>query len=131
MLVFVYGTLKKGFGNHTLLANSKFLGTDVVKDHTLIQSPGFPYMVESEGSQARGEVYEVDERIVRYLDALEGYPTHYQKKEIRTEGGREVFTYYLDPERWDTGLRIQRMIDRYGTGGAWPGPPYQPFRKEP
>lgn len=130
MLVFVYGTLKKGFGNHALLASSKFHGTDVVKDHTLIQSPGFPYMVESEGSQARGEVYEVDERIVRYLDALEGYPTHYQKKEIRTEGGREVFTYYLDPEKWDTGLRIQRMIDRYGTGEVWPGPPYQPFRKE-
>ena len=130
MLVFVYGTLKKGFGNHTLLASSKFLGTDVVKDHTLIQSPGFPYMVESKGSQARGEVYEVDERIVRYLDALEGYPVHYQKKEIQTEEGRKVFTYYLDPKKWDEGVRIQRMIDRYGTGEAWPGPPYQPFRKE-
>ena len=130
MKVFVYGTLKQGFGNHRLLSDSKFLGIDVLQDHTLIQTPGFPYMVESKGDKARGEVYEVDERIVRYLDALEGYPTHYQKKEVRTEGGREVFTYYLDPEKWDGGLRIQRMIDRYGTGEAWPGPPYQPFRKE-
>jgi gamma-glutamylcyclotransferase (GGCT)/AIG2-like uncharacterized protein YtfP len=41
MFVFVYGTLKKGYGNHRLLENSKFIGNAKVRFEK-ISSCGFP-----------------------------------------------------------------------------------------
>ena len=130
MLVFVYGTLKRGYGNNILLRNSDFLGEDTIEDHTLVLEQAFPYMVESKGDKVRGEVYEVDERTVRLLDSLEGYPHHYQKKEISTVKGRLVFTYYLDKKGPDPTGWIKHMLDTTPTGEAWGRTPPQVIRKE-
>lgn len=83
-LVFVYGTLKRGNGNHRqfLLKNGKFIGPG----HTLIGfemwSYGFPRIAPSRGGyQVVGEMYIVES--LEALDVLEGVPQHYQRK--RTE----------------------------------------------
>ena len=118
--VFVYGTLKQGFGNHSLLAESKFLGQDTLEDHTLILPTAFPYMIEWRGGEVNGEVYEIDEQTSLSLDALEGYPSHYQKKTITTKTGFVADTYFLDPRAGpNISNRIARMLSILPTGPLW------------
>lgn len=72
--VIVYGTLKKGFGNHRLLETSKFLGTTSVPG-TMYSLGGFPGVRLDRLGQTsiKCEVYEVDGATLVNLDRLEGY----------------------------------------------------------
>lgn len=72
--VFVYGTLKRGFENHSLLEAATFVG----KAHTLTAyrmiDGEFP-VLRDEGSDRRliaGELYDVDASTLKALDELEG-----------------------------------------------------------
>ena len=70
-LVFVYGTLKKGYGNHHLLKNAEFVGDATVKGTLYVE--GLP-MYRSEGDGVvHGELYQVDNVTLGALDMLEGY----------------------------------------------------------
>ena len=82
--VFVYGTLKKGFGNHNILKDSKFLGKATTSDRWLMIGKGlsFPYVLKKDkvkGKLIKGELYEVDSTTLKRLDQLEGVPTHYRR----------------------------------------------------
>ena len=44
--VFVYGTLKKGFGNHRFLRGSVFLGNARTNDHFALYESGIPFVIE-------------------------------------------------------------------------------------
>lgn len=72
--VFVYGTLRKGYGNHRLLENATFIGkAETVQKYHLTAS-GIPYVHPNiETSKIIGEVYEVNEHQLARLDMLEGY----------------------------------------------------------
>lgn len=72
--VFVYGTLRKGYGNHRLLENATFIGkAETVQKYHLTAS-GIPYVHPNiETSKVIGEVYEVNEHQLARLDMLEGY----------------------------------------------------------
>jgi gamma-glutamylcyclotransferase (GGCT)/AIG2-like uncharacterized protein YtfP len=88
--VFVYGTLKKGLGNHGLLSGSKFIGTahTVSKWIMIGESLAFPYVLRRDGQigkQIKGEVYEVDSSTLKRLDQLEGVPTHYKRINVYVE----------------------------------------------
>jgi gamma-glutamylcyclotransferase (GGCT)/AIG2-like uncharacterized protein YtfP len=84
---FVYGTLKKGRGNHGVLGRSVYIGEAITnsQEFTMFDG-GFPYVSDAfEGSQGSilGELYEVnDELTMENLDRLEGVPYHYIKREI-------------------------------------------------
>lgn len=72
--VFVYGTLKKGHGNHSLLRTAEFIGTGITSwcGWSMFDGP-FPYVVPSENEcYVEGEVYKVDEPTLKMLDELEG-----------------------------------------------------------
>lgn len=74
-LVFVYGTLKRGGGNHRHLAGQQFLGkAGTVPGYALYALGDYPGMVrapeESRGIQ--GEVWQVDAACLAQLDRLEG-----------------------------------------------------------
>ena len=89
-LVFVYGSLKQGFGNHWLLKNAKYLGAcETVSRHKMISLGAFPGVIWYGGEHTiKGEVYDVkdvNDRIA--LDNLEGYPTFYTKQRIWTTWG--------------------------------------------
>ena len=91
--VFVYGTLKSGYGNNLLLQNSKLIEAEAYAvDWRLYSLWGnaFPVAVPTELRKSgelthliKGEVYEVDRMTSYRLDRLEGYPNFYSKKEIR------------------------------------------------
>lgn len=86
-LVFVYGTLLLGEGNHHILAQhgSKFVGTAICEGVSMCVTHGaFPYCTTAKDAawstnQADGEVYEVSPECFRSLDMLEGVPHHYTR----------------------------------------------------
>ncbi len=104
--VFVYGTLKRGNGNHHLLAHSEFIGKATTAPEFRLLSAFrnvFPYLVPGEKSII-GEVFEVDEATLRNLDRLEGYRpgqtnNHYNRETITVNVGGEamdVLVYTLN-----------------------------------
>lgn len=74
-LVFVYGTLKRGYSNHPLLSGQEFLGeARTARGFALFSLGSHPGMVEVAGDKGSvtGEVWSVDEQCLGRLDALEG-----------------------------------------------------------
>lgn len=95
MKVLVYGSLRKGFGNHYLLENSRFLGEVKTGPHyTMYSFGGFPALSLNGDTTIVGEVYEVDEETMARLDRLEGYPNFYDRVLIPTEYG-EAWMYFI------------------------------------
>jgi gamma-glutamylcyclotransferase (GGCT)/AIG2-like uncharacterized protein YtfP len=96
--VFVYGTLKKGHGNHRLLRNSEFLGRAVVHGQWQMADLGaFPAVVDAASvGPVFGEVYLIDAEVFASLDLLEGYPTFYTRTKVGTPYGR-AWMYHLNP----------------------------------
>lgn len=95
--VFVYGTLKTGFGNHRLLKN--FKGKEALAlEIDLHSGPGFPYAKRGNGV-TKGEVYNVDYDTLRRLDMLEGVPDHYKRERtsIIVDNKKEHSWIYLSP----------------------------------
>ncbi|CAI5527003.1 unnamed protein product [Closterium sp. Naga37s-1] len=81
-LAFVYGTLKKGFGNHWLMqklmadGDAVKIGTaQTLQNYPLVCGPfQVPFLLHLPGSghRVQGEVYEVNSKAVAALDVLEG-----------------------------------------------------------
>lgn len=95
---FVYGTLKKGHGNHRLLRSAEFLGRAYVEGPWKMTNLGaFPAVVSSETpSRIFGEVYLINTEILGALDLLEGYPHFYTRTKVQTPHGR-AWMYHLNP----------------------------------
>ncbi len=97
-LVFVYGSLKKEYSNHTVLGNAKLLGKGITKcKYTMVSLGGFPgILLLKETSTIKGEVYKVGE--LGNLDRLEGYPTFYNRVKVNVELEKtdvSAWMYYL------------------------------------
>lgn len=100
-LVFVYGTLKKGFGNHRLLINQEFKGHHVTSpEYTMVSLGGFPGVIQDGRTSITGEVYSVTEEAMKSLDRLEGYPRFYDRVQIATPFG-DAWMYTLGKEYLD------------------------------
>lgn len=82
-VVAVYGTLRKGKGNHSVLEDSVFLGTQTLRGRFEMRDLGpFPYAVKTDREDALlvVEVYLVQShRVWGRLDRLEGFPRHYNR----------------------------------------------------
>ena len=81
--VFVYGTLKRGHGNHILMQDSVFLGPALTdKKYTMYKS-GIPFVSKSPNTtQIIGELYDVVKTTLDDLDMLEGHPTWYKREKV-------------------------------------------------
>lgn len=99
-----YGTLKRGGSNHDLLLGSKYLGEAYIPDGYGLVVDGLPFLVEEEtGPGCYVELYEINERTLREVDALEGHPSFYVRKTVSTfdlETGHEVKAFvYIYPHK--------------------------------
>lgn len=141
--IFVYGTLKRGQPNHYILKNNECgVGKFITTGHTkqafplVIAGPfNIPYCVSKEGlgKPVRGEVYDVDDKLLARLDQLEDIQSgHYQRlkkticlDECATSNETEVeaFVYQLcNYKKFILDLPFHEDYDTYGPHGL----PYIP-----
>lgn len=98
MLIFAYGTLKKGHYNHTRFGNPLGFPIDMedrVHDFTLIQTNSYyPTAVPMENKFIEGEVWYVPDTHTVYclLDMELG--AGYQAKHVLTEKGRKALLFF-------------------------------------
>jgi gamma-glutamylcyclotransferase (GGCT)/AIG2-like uncharacterized protein YtfP len=74
--IFVYGTLRKNFSNHSFLQTARFLGNaKTAKNYVMFTSGYIPFVSDTQSvCPIIGEVYEVDQVTLQNLDRLEyGY----------------------------------------------------------
>jgi gamma-glutamylcyclotransferase (GGCT)/AIG2-like uncharacterized protein YtfP len=95
-LVFVYGTLLSGEGNHGLLKTARRIGVDATQPrYELRHLGGYPALVRGGTRSVAGELYEVDAPTLFALDKLEGHPDFYRRARIRLASGVIADTYLL------------------------------------
>jgi len=103
-LVFVYGSLKKGFDNHHLLSKSaKRLGKAITigKFGMFEDSFGnYPYLVSAPKMRIHGELYVIERKeLLEKLDQFEGAPEYYERKKIlvKSHHGTQRAYVYIQP----------------------------------
>ena len=82
-LLFVYGTLKKGFDNHNMIAGSYFVAIGRTVKRFAMYKQMVPYVTKSEAvSPIFGELYRVHGSALDILDLFEGDPVWNYREEI-------------------------------------------------
>ncbi len=94
--LFVYGTLKPGFGNHARIEHLVRSSQAASTEGALIDLGAFPAMVPGQG-QVNGVLLEMDEEALTITDRIEGCQGEgennlYNRRKafIRLDGGDEV-----------------------------------------
>lgn len=101
-IVFVYGTLRKNLPWHHLLKTSSFLGEGKTKEKFALYADNIPFVFENNKiSNITGELYQVDSKILKILDSLEGHPNWYcRKKTTIISKDKEIESWlYFYPKR--------------------------------
>jgi gamma-glutamylaminecyclotransferase len=84
--LFVYGTLKRGYGNNArCLEDAEFIGKAVTATASYVmQSGGFPILWDlgpsRKGAFATGEIFIVSNKTRARCDSLEGHPNMYRRE---------------------------------------------------
>lgn len=102
--VFVYGTLMRGGGLHCVLDGSRFLGPDRTEERFhLLDLGAYPGVIgpHKDGTQIEGEVWEVSHETLAQLDHVEGHPTLFRRRKVRTENGHLVEIYLFQPNPYN------------------------------
>jgi gamma-glutamylaminecyclotransferase len=102
-LVFVYGTLRQSRGNHQLLEGALFHGVGNTKQkYAMYLVGGFPHVISTEQRYPIvGELYAVDDEILKKLDRLEGHPIYYARNEVVVIVNNVEYSawmYFRDPK---------------------------------
>ena len=106
-LLFVYGSLKKGFDNHKLLDDkyAKRIGEASTVDKFAMYEDNFgnyPYLIKEPINQIRGELYEIEKKeLLDKIDEFEGAPEYYQRKKIKVKTNKDTkqaFVYIRENE---------------------------------
>ena len=112
MLLFVYGSLKKGFWNDFFLKNSKSIGHyQTCLNYGLLINNELPFMVSFLSLYPiSGEVYEINDNELKAIDNLEGNGKWYTRRVISVTNNiniLEVQAYFNENaqgEIQDTGI---------------------------
>ena len=112
VLLFVYGTLMRGESAHTLLgADARFVGSAQTEPRfTLLDMGEYPALVDGGCTAVRGELYEIDARLLAALDRYEDVPEMYERRTLAI-GQHTAVAYVLH----------QRLAQGFGPieSGDW------------
>lgn len=113
-LLFVYGTLKRGYRSHHLLDGQEFVGNaSTAPGYRLYDSGDYPCLVKDTATDhsIHGELFRVDEACLARLDEYEGAPHLFMRTFIEVPGVHEpVFTY----------LYVRSVSGFRDCGTSWP-----------
>lgn len=92
-LIFVYGTLKRGWGNNAIIHDQEFVSEahTVYRNYQMYTLGGFPGVVKGHNF-INGELFSVDDTAFARCDQLEGHPNFYKREEIDVMGKNGEFT---------------------------------------
>lgn len=107
-LLFVYGSLKKGFDNHNLLGKyAKRLGkAQTVKKFAMYEDSfgNYPYLVDTPFSKIKGELYQITRaELMQKIDKFEGAPDYYTRKKVEVKshhGVKRAFATYNQTQQY-------------------------------
>ncbi|HSP22657.1 MAG TPA: gamma-glutamylcyclotransferase family protein [Planococcus sp. (in: firmicutes)] len=92
MLLFVYGTLKKGGKYHFYLGEAALVAEHAMANGTLYDTGmGYPAMVKSAQGEIQGQVYDIPEELWPAIDDLEGWHTNQAETDLFDKQTTEVF----------------------------------------
>lgn len=112
--VAVYGSLRAGMGNHSLLQGQTLLACTVTREpYAMYSLGGFPKVsLLEQHVPIHVEVYSVDDACLERLNRLEGFrgkgqSNFYDCTEIETECGLKALMYHID----EPGSELARVED--------------------
>lgn len=134
-MLFVYGSLKKGFDNHHLLSkHTKRIGKAITMSKFGMFEDSFgnyPYLIPVPQMRIHGELYGIQRKeLLEKLDKFEGYPEYYERKKILVKTHRgmvRAFVYIqshtaipqgqkpLREWKSDTDYKVKQLEDYLGT----------------
>ncbi len=87
--LFVYGSLKRGFENHSILSTAKYISKAQTTSKFAMfieDNHNYPYIIESQkviGMNIDGELYEIiNKDTLNKVNAFEGVPFHFKCEDI-------------------------------------------------
>ena len=109
--IVVYGSLRKGMGNHRIIEHATLLSTEIVSlPFEMIDMGSYPGLIRSkEVNDIVVEVYEVDMPTYQRVEMLEGFPSFYSREPIETTVGAGDI-YFLDNDRGREYPRYPRVV---------------------
>ena len=116
VLVFVYGSLKRGQSHHQVLADGRWQGPARLAGLALYDLGPFPMAVPSEEppNRLQGELYAISADRLEQLDRFEGVPRLYERQAHALADGRTVWVYV------GRGRQVRHV--RRIPSGCWTGP---------
>lgn len=83
--VFVYGTLMKGQRAHHMLCGARYAGKCKLHAHAMFHLGRYPGIVRMEGETVWGELYYVNQEMLRTMDEYEEEGSLYLRREVEVE----------------------------------------------
>lgn len=112
--IFVYGSLKRGYPNHELIAGQEYLGQARTENGYKLYEVVLPVLVIEGDDYIEGELYNCDDNAIFYLDRLEGHPALYTRLPVRVVGHNcvqsYVWTHKIDSLFQDCGRRWENQL---------------------
>lgn len=122
--IFVYGSLKTGYGNNRLLESSEYCGQSITSsaDFKMISLSSFPGVIHTEnGFHIFGELYRVNDKTLQSLDRLESNGSFYKRELVKLkEFEEDAWMYVLMDGRYfnhedervlvDENLKMQQWV---------------------
>ncbi len=92
--LFVYGSLKRGFENESVLEGAKFVQeARTVPGYVLFDMGSYPALVAHGDGVVHGEIFDVPETMLSMLDSFESDP--YQRDIIQLHATQDAHTYLV------------------------------------
>ncbi len=109
--IFIYGSLKRSFHNHERMLRAGYCeiigeSRTEARDFAMVNIDGhYPAafrMAMVPLHELHGEVYQVDDAVLRFLDQLEGHPNFYRREQVGIVDHGSCWVYLIDPAFLDS-----------------------------